>query len=751
VVAGDLTGRKQTKEALRESAERLQLAAAAAEFGIYTYDFVSGTGHWTPEFKAILGLKPDEPVRLDGDRLFVGLHPEDRSAFLSAMLAANDPSGSGLFLHDYRVIHPGGAVRWLHVRGQTSFAGKGRARRAVQATGVVLDITARKAEAKALRESEIQFRELFDSIHSGVAVYEAVEDGTDFVFKDVNRAGQRIDQTSKQEVLGRRVTEVFSGVREMGLLEVFQRVWRTGQSEHHPVVLYRDERLLGWRENYVYRLPSGEVVAVYDDITERKRAEEALRESEVKYRTLVEKANEAITIAQDGVYVFANKRLYGLLGVPAGTLEGKGFIDFVWPEDREQVMARYQKRIAGEPVTDAYDFRIIGAGGRLSWVFLSAATIQWKGRPATLNLITDITERKQAEEALRETEERFRTVYEKAAMGIAVTDVQGRILQANASFQRMLGRSSEDLVGRTTEQFTHPAEVEAERALFRRAMEEGRTDVQIQKRYVRSDGQIIWANLTISIIRDVTGRPQIVIGLVEDITERRQAEGDLRELSGQLLRLQDDERRRLARELHDTTAQELAAISMNLAVLKARAPELTTGAQAVLAETAALTDRCASEIRTMSYLLHPPALEALGLAGAGRDYADGFARRSGIRVDLQISDGLGRLSAEIELALFRVLQESLANIHRHSGSRTASIRLARTKGQIWLEVRDTGRGMNLAEQNLTEGPLASGLGVGIPGMRERMRQLGGMLKIESDAQGTCVIAIVPLDRKTDQP
>jgi signal transduction histidine kinase len=238
------------------------------------------------------------------------------------------------------------------------------------------------------------------------------------------------------------------------------------------------------------------------------------------------------------------------------------------------------------------------------------------------------------------------------------------------------------------------------------------------------------------------------IAFITDITERKRAEAELRELTGRLLRLEDDERQRLARELHDTTAQELAAISMNLAVLKARAPELTAVAQAILAETAVLTDRCASEIRTMSYLLHPPALEALGLAGAGRDYIDGFARRSGIRIDLQVSDDLGRFPAETELALFRVLQESLVNIHRHSGSRKASIQLTRTTDQIRLEVRDTGRGMKKTDDPLAEGPPVGALGVGIPGMRERMRQLGGQLQIQSDAQGTCVIATVPMGPKT---
>jgi signal transduction histidine kinase len=237
--------------------------------------------------------------------------------------------------------------------------------------------------------------------------------------------------------------------------------------------------------------------------------------------------------------------------------------------------------------------------------------------------------------------------------------------------------------------------------------------------------------------------PNILIRAIRYAIERVRAERSIRQLTGRLLGLQDEERRRLARALHDTTAQNLTALSLNLSLLDRLAQNLEPKARELLTEARTDAERCATELRTMAYLLHPPLLDELGLTGAVREYADGFAERSGLRVDLEISPDLGRLPKEHEVALFRTLQECLTNIQRHSGSATASIRLLRDAQRVSLEVADVGRGIEPQQMLGAEGVVLSA-GVGIPGMRERMKQLGGRLDIESNQGGTVVRAVLPV-------
>jgi signal transduction histidine kinase len=210
------------------------------------------------------------------------------------------------------------------------------------------------------------------------------------------------------------------------------------------------------------------------------------------------------------------------------------------------------------------------------------------------------------------------------------------------------------------------------------------------------------------------------------------------ELLGESLRLQDAERRRIGRELHDSTGQVLAALEINLSLLQRRATQLSPELQRLLGESAELARQCRATIRTTSYLLHPPLLEELGLAVALRWLADGFRERSAIELDVQVPVEFDRLPPDVELALFRVAQEALTNVQRHSSGRSASLSLERRGNEVRLSIADSGAGLGATAGSY------GGPGVGLASMRERMAELGGELQIESDAAGTCITCVLPL-------
>jgi signal transduction histidine kinase len=217
---------------------------------------------------------------------------------------------------------------------------------------------------------------------------------------------------------------------------------------------------------------------------------------------------------------------------------------------------------------------------------------------------------------------------------------------------------------------------------------------------------------------------------------------DLERLSGQLLHLQDEERRRTSRLLHETVAQSLAALKMDLAIVKRSLKSGGSPIDNALEEAVSLADTCIREIRTVSYLLHPPLLDEAGLATALQWYISGFEKRSGIKTELDLLDTMGRLPQEIEMTIFRIVQECVTNIHLHSGSRTAHVGVYKSEDTVIVEVTDQGIGMT---SQTPAGESGSGaiLGVGITGMRERVKQLGGHLEIESSPNGTTVQAILP--------
>jgi signal transduction histidine kinase len=229
--------------------------------------------------------------------------------------------------------------------------------------------------------------------------------------------------------------------------------------------------------------------------------------------------------------------------------------------------------------------------------------------------------------------------------------------------------------------------------------------------------------------------------------EAGQRQEEYRQLSSRLLTLQDEERRRLALDLHDSTAQRLAALTMNLDMVEGTRKALDPRSRRALAESRSLAEQCSREVRTLAYLLHPPLLDEAGLLSAVRWYAEGFSKRSGIHVVMNLGY-VGRLPRPIETTLFRVVQESLTNAHRHASTATASIRLRTTADEVALDIQDQGRGLSDNPEHQNGTLLPGTLGVGIQGMRERIHQLGGSFDVEFTDRGTTVRVRVPLGKDT---
>ena len=373
--------------------------------------------------------------------------------------------------------------------------------------------------------------------------------------------------------------------------------------------------------------------------------------------------------------------------------------------------------------------------------------------------------------------DRFRLLVEAVRdYAIFMLDTEGRILSWNAGAERIKGYRAEEAIGKHFSIF-YPAEdikagkTERELEIARR---EGRFEEEGWR--VRKDGSQFWADVVITALRDEGGRLYGFGKVTRDLTERkraedallrstgqledeikyrieaerlaREAEASVRDLSQRLLQLQDEERRRLGRELHDSVGQLLAAAKMTLGALASEAGGRNWEAQ--VTECDLILEQAIREVRTVSYLCYPPMLEEAGLRTSVESFLEGFQQRSGMEIDFQAAEDFGRLPRDTELALFRVLQESLTNVHRHSGSPTAQVQLKIEGESAILEVRDQGRGVPAAAMEWSGGDSIGALGVGLRGMNERVRQLAGKLEVVSSEKGTTVRATVPLRTSTSE-
>lgn len=316
----------------------------------------------------------------------------------------------------------------------------------------------------------------------------------------------------------------------------------------------------------------------------------------------------------------------------------------------------------------------------------------------------------------------------------------GRIAYWNRGAERLYGWSPEEAIGKEPGDLLHTELPIRREQIIEQVRAEGYWEGDVNQ--IRRDGARMVVASRWSAWRDDDGHNVGYLEINTDITQRKRAEESLRELTGRLLRLQDDERRRIARELHDSTGQMLVALGMNLASLEFESGKLPDRAARTLSDSNQLVQEITKELRTLSYLLHPPLLDEAGLNSALRWYVEGFSKRSHVIVTLELDPSIGRLPRETETAIFRIVQECLTNVHRHSGSAFAQMRLERRANEIWVEVQDEGKGIPAG--TLENRKASGGLGIGITGMRERVRQLGGKLEIISDEGGTLVRAELPV-------
>ncbi|MFZ0521429.1 MAG: PAS domain S-box protein [Candidatus Acidiferrales bacterium] len=356
--------------------------------------------------------------------------------------------------------------------------------------------------------------------------------------------------------------------------------------------------------------------------------------------------------------------------------------------------------------------------------------------------------------------------------------LEGVITSWNAGAERLFGYTAKEAVGQHISMIIPRDRLDEETRILARISKGDRID-HFDTIRVRKDGTALDISLSISPVRDAAGKIIGASKIARDISGRKRIERELhesedrfrtladaldtqvqfrtqelrrrnaeileqshqlRELSGRLMFAQDEERRRLARELHDSAGQNLAILGMSLAKLENDAKRDPTRLSKGIKDAQDLIRNLTDEIRTTSYLLHPPMLDEMGLSSALRWYTEGLAQRSSISIELKIPDDLGRLAPEVELAIFRLVQECLTNIHRHSGSKTAVIRIVRDADKIYAEVQDHGKG--ISPERFAE-IQSQGVGVGITGMRERVRQSHGELSIDSNVLGTKITAIFP--------
>ncbi|HZE72851.1 MAG TPA: PAS domain S-box protein [Pyrinomonadaceae bacterium] len=614
------------------------------------------------------------------------------------------------------------------------------------AVSAVRDITQRKQAQEALQESEERFRLLVE----GVKDYAIFMLDCNGYVASWNEGAKRINGYEQEEILGKHFSCFYAGeqIRNDKPARALETARMDGRHEDEGWCI-RNGGSRFWANMAISALrdPAGNLRGfsiVTRDITERKKAEEALRESEEKYRSIVENVPDVTWWGDSGgniTYVAPN--VEKVLGYSSNEICRAGHVfwfDRIDVSDVERVKEAYRLLFENNQSFDI-EYKIQRKDGNWIWLHDRAvSTLEEGNMRYAYGLFFDITESKRWQERLRQSEEKYRELVENINDIIYSTDENGVITYISRSVEWASGVSASEIIGKPFTKFLHPDDVSRTVESFHRSAR-GESE-PLEFRILDKAGQIRWLRKSSQpLFRDE--RFVGTRGLISDVTDRKQAEEARKQLQRRLVTAQEDERRRLSRELHDHMGQSLAALMLGLKSLT-DSGEFPSSGRDRLQQLQTLTSQLAQETHSLARDLRPSALDDLGLHTALSNYVEEWSERSGVQADFH-SNGLikERLPAHIETAVYRLVQEALTNVLKHAQATNVSVIVEYRGNRLRVIVEDDGCGFDA--EAMMKAP-AKERRLGLLGMQERVALLGGLLDVESTPTvGTTVLANIMVE------
>jgi len=613
--------------------------------------------------------------------------------------------------------------------------------RAPVVLGTARDITDRVRSEWELRASEHRFARAFYASPIAMAITTLAEGR----YIDVNEAFERQMDYARAEVCGRTSLELNVWPTPADRAAMVASLQRQNTLRDQPAQFRtKSGRLISTR--YAASLITFDgrpcVLAAIADITAQKLAEDALRESESKFRMLAEATRSGILIYREsGEFSYVNPQVEAFTGYSSEELRSMTVWDLVHPDFRNVVRERGHARFHGNAAPSRYEIQIATRNGDARWIDFTATLIEFQGTPAILGTAFDITDSKRSEQRAREHTALLQTLVANSPFGIMVGGRDHRIEFSNPAFQRIFQYAEAEVVGKDPDELVGGPEQAEAREFSRRVLSGQIVHATTVRR--RKDGGKV--NVELHAIPLVSGNKFAgCFGIYQDITERVESEAKLQALRDRLSRVQDEERAHIARELHDDIGQRLALLAFQLAEVQKAAQTVAPSLVDQLATPMTLVGEISADAHRLSHRLHPSQLASLGLTGALSSFCEEFARQNRMKIDVDC-DEMPPLPQEIMTCLYRVAQEAIRNAGKHSGTRRVRVDLTATSASIRLCVSDAGKGFD-------PGAAEGGRGVGLVSMAERARSVGGQLSIRSEIQrGTRIEVSIPIpETVTDQ-